>query len=115
MIGDATGYDRGQTMSLRHHNARWDILTASDSVFATAPTFDGCAHLADAERVEAFGIAGPASNLKASLTADGRIHIAAKRRHLTVYFHVVGQPIPVTAVTSPQAMVHPLVVSVRDN
>jgi hypothetical protein len=45
------------------------------------------------------------------LTADGRIHIAAKRRDLTVYFHVVGQPIPVTAVTSPQSMISPLVVT----
>ena len=45
-------------------------------------------------------------------TADGRIHIAAKRRELTVYFHVVGQPIPVTAVTSPQAMIAPLKVVV---
>lgn len=37
------------------------------------------------------------------------------RRDLTVYFHVVGQPIPVTAVTSPQAMISPLVVSTQKN
>ena len=102
----------GQTLTLQHRNATWDILTAPDSVFATAPTFDGCGHLADAERVAAFGIAKAANDTQMKLTADGRIHIAAKRRELTVYFHVVGQPIPVTAVTSPQAMIAPLKVVV---
>jgi hypothetical protein len=101
----------GQTVTLQHRNAAWDILTASDSVFATTPTFDGCGHLADAERVAAFGITKAANNTRMKLTADGRIHIAARRRDLTVYFHVVGQPIPATAVTSPQAMISPLVVS----
>ena len=36
---------------------------------------------------------------------------AESERELSVYFHVVGQPIPVTAVTSPQAMIAPLRVS----
>jgi hypothetical protein len=101
----------GQTVTLHHRGAAWDIRTAPDTVFATAPTFDGCGHLADAERVAAFGIVDSANDLETKLTADGRIHIAAKRRDLTVYFHVVGQPIPVTAVTSPQSMISPLVVT----
>lgn len=102
----------GQTVMLQHRNAAWDILTAPDTVFATAPTFDGCGHLADAERVAAFGVSKADHDTEVKLTADGRIHIAAKRRELTVYFHVVGQPIPVTAVTSPQAMIAPLKVVV---
>lgn len=100
----------GQTVTLQHR-AAWDILTAPDTVFATTKTFDGCGHLADAERVAAFGIVNAANDNEMKLTADGRIHIAAKRRDLTVYFHVVGQPIPVTAVTSPQSMISPLVVT----
>jgi hypothetical protein len=99
-----------QSVTLEHRNAAWDILTAPDTVFATAPTFDGCGHLADAERVAAFGIINAANDIHMKLTADGRIHIAAQRRELTVYFHVVGQPVPVTAVTSPQAMISPLVI-----
>jgi hypothetical protein len=102
----------GQSVTLEHRNAAWDILTAPDTIFATTKNFDGCGHLADAERVAAFGIANSASDLETKLTVEGRIHIAAKRSDLTVYFHVVGQPIPVTAVTSPQAMISPLVVSI---
>lgn len=101
----------GQTVTLQHRKAAWDILTAPDTVFATAPTFDGCGHLSDAGHVAAFGIAKAANDTEVKLSADGRIHVAARRRELTVYFHVVGQPIPVTAVTSPQAMISPLVVS----
>jgi len=99
----------GQTVTMHHRKTDWDLLTAPDTVFATTPTFDGCGHLADGERVAAFGIAKAANDIQMKLTADGRVHIAAKRRNLTVYFHVVGQPIPVTAVTSPQAMIYTLV------
>lgn len=102
----------GQSVTLEHRNAAWDILTAPDTVFATVPTFDGCGHLADAERVAAFGIINAANDIQMKLTAEGRIHIAAKRSDLTAYFHLVGQPIPMTAVTSPQAMISPLVVSI---
>jgi hypothetical protein len=104
----------GQTVMLQHRNAAWDILTAPESVFATAPTFDGCGHLADGERVAAFGIAKAANDIQMKLTADGRVQVAAKRRILTLYFHVVGQPIPVTAVTSPQAMIYPLVTAISE-
>jgi len=105
----------GQTVTMHHRKTDWDLLTGPDTVFATTPTFDGCGHLADAERVAAFGTARPANNLETKLTADGRIHITAKRRELTVYFHVVGQPIPVTAVTSPQAMISPLEISTQSH
>jgi hypothetical protein len=102
----------GQSVTLEHRNAAWEILTAPDTVFATAPTFDGCGHLADAERVAAFGIIDAANDIQMKITAEGGIHIAAKRSDLTVYFHLVGQPIPMTAITSPQAMISPLVVSI---
>jgi hypothetical protein len=106
----------GQTVTIQHRSSTWDILTAPTTVFATAPTFDGCGHLADAEQVAAFGVMKADHDTEVKLTAEGRIHIAATRRDLTVYFHVVGQPIPVTAVTSPLAMIRPLVVvSVQNN
>jgi hypothetical protein len=105
----------GQTVTMHHRKTDWDLLTGPDTVFATTPTFDGCGHLADAERVAAFGTARPANDLETKLTADGRIHITAQRRELTVYFHVVGQPIPVTAVTSPQAIISPLEISTQSH
>lgn len=104
----------GQAVTLQHRNAAWDILTDPDAVFATAPTFDGCGHLSDAERVAAFGIANAAKDTQMNLTAEGHLHITTERRDLTVYFHVVGQPIPVTAVTSPQAMISPLAVGIQN-
>ena len=100
----------GQATTLLHRNDAWNILTSPDTLFATTKTFDGCGHLTDAERVAAFGIANPANDTSINLTAEGHTHITAKRRDLTVFFHLVGQPIPVTAVTSPQAMMAPLVV-----
>jgi hypothetical protein len=100
----------GQTVTLRHSSDAWDILTAPGTRFATTPTFDGCGHLADIDRVAAFGVAGAAEDIETLLASDGRVRITSRRPELTVYFHVVGQPIPVTAVTSPQAMIRPLVV-----
>jgi len=101
----------GQIVTMQQRNEAWDVITGSHTVFATSKTFDGCGHLTDAERVAAFGIPDAASDTQIKLTADGRIQIAAVRRELAVDFHVVGQPIPVTAVTSPQAMIAPLRVS----
>jgi len=100
----------GQTVTLRHSSEAWDILTAPGSRFATTPTFDGCGHLADNDRVAAFGISGAAEDIETLLASDGRVRISSRRPELTVYFHVVDQPIPVTAVTSPQAMIRPLLV-----
>lgn len=104
----------GQTVILRHSSDAWDILTAPGTRFATTPIFDGCGHLADMDRVAAFGITGAAEDIETLLTSDGRIRITSKRPELTVYFHVVGQPILVTAVTSPQAMIRPLLVKRLD-
>jgi len=101
----------GQIVTMQQRNAAWDVITGPDTVFATSKIFDGCGHLTDSERVAAFGIPDAASDNQIKLTADGRVQIAAARRELAVYFHVVGQPIPVTAVTSPQAMIAPLRVS----
>ncbi len=100
----------GQTVTLRHSSDAWDILTAPGERFATTTTFDGCGHLADMDRVAAFGINGAAEDIETLLASDGRIRITSRRPELTVHFHVVGQPIPVTAVTSPQAMIRPLLV-----
>lgn len=101
-----------QSVTLRHRDGNWQVLTAPDSVFATSPTFDGCGHLADSQLVAAFGIdqSSTGAPLAVDLGGDGRVRIAARRDNLVVYFHWVAQPIPVTAVTSPQAMVAPLVV-----
>ncbi len=84
-------------------------------LFATSSQFDGCGHFADRQRVAAFGIADCSSldDTQIQFTGDGRIRLSAKCRELTVYFHLVGQPIPVTAVTSPQSMVTPLRVTVE--
>lgn len=102
-----------QTVTMKHHNSAWDILTAPDSVFATTKSFDGCGHLSDADRAAAFGVVDASKDTELKLTADGRIRITAKRSTLVVYFHFVGQPIPVTAVTSPQAMIAPLQVQTK--
>jgi len=109
----ATRTNPAKPLTLQHRNDAWRILTGPDTVFAITKSFDGCGHLANAERVAAFGIANAATDTSINLTAEGHTHIAAKRRDLTVYFHLVGQPIPVTAVTSPQAMMAPLVVRSR--
>lgn len=101
----------GQSVIMQHQSDAWDILTAPGTRFATTPTFDGCGHLADIDRVAAFGIAGAAEDIETLLTSEGRVQITSRRPELTVYFHVVGQPIPVTAVTSPQAMIRPLLVN----
>jgi hypothetical protein len=103
-----------QAVTLRHSSDAWDILTTPGELFAMTPTFDGCGHLADMDRVAAFGIAGVAKDIETLLTSDGRVRITSSRPELTAFFHVVGQPIPVTAVTSPQAMVRPLLVKRLD-
>ncbi|MBX7207154.1 MAG: hypothetical protein K1X78_02475 [Verrucomicrobiaceae bacterium] len=102
----------GQTVTMQHRNLAWEVRTGADSVFALAQGFDGCGHFTDAEHVAAFGIGKPANDIGLKLTSEGRMHITARRRELAVYFHLVGQPIPVTAVTSPQAMIAPLRVEV---
>ncbi len=97
----------------------WQVVTTSPdelpSLYATAPHFDGCGHLADQERVAAFGIANCRSldDVQIHLRGDGHLRLSASSRELTVFFHLVGQPTQVTALTNPQSMVAPLMVSVQ--
>lgn len=106
---------RAGQVALIQHRQEWEVRTGEQSLFATSPTFDGCGHLADAERVAAFGVVDSASDLAVTLDADGRVQIRSDRQSLTTFFHVIGQPIPVTAVTSPQAMISPLAVARATN
>ena len=103
----------GQTTSLRHRAEGWQIITSPDSTFAIAKDFDGCGHLANAERVAAFGVADASDDLTLEVNSEGRLRIAAQKRELTTWFHFVPQPIPVTAVTSPQAMISALRVTIK--
>lgn len=99
----------------------WQVVTTapdeSPSLYATSAHFDGCGHLADQERVTAFGIANCRSldDVKIHLRGDGHLRLSARSRELTVFFHLVSQPTQVTAVTSPQSMVAPLMVSVQSS
>ncbi len=103
-----------QSVSLRVGAAGWQVFTARGtavpSLYAGGKDCEGWGHLADNDRVAAFGMmaCGADGEPRIDLSADGRVRIAAKREELTVYFHVVGQPVPVTAVTSPPAMLSPL-------
>lgn len=107
------------SVQLRKASALWQVVTAlkgkQPSLFATSPLFDGCGHFADSQRVAAFGMADCNSldEAQVQLRGDGHIRLSAKCRELTVYFHLVGQPTQVTAVTSPQSMVAPLHVTVK--
>lgn len=98
----------GDRVSLLPADGAWQVQAASGSVLAVAPTFDGCGHFADNERAVAFGVMRPGNETRIDLHPDGRLRLSSRGGELTAYFHFVGQPIPVTAATSPQAMVSPL-------
>jgi len=109
----------GHSALLKHGRSGWQVLTARGakppSVYATGKVCEGWGHLADSERVAAFGMADcrPDDEAEFRLNTDGRVHIAAKKKELTVYFHLVGQPVAVTAATSPPSMLAPLRVTVQ--
>ena len=98
----------GDRVSLLRAAGAWQVQAFDGSVLAVAPTFDGCGHFADAQRAVAFGVIRPGDDTRIDLHPDGRLRLASRGSELTAYFHFVGQPIPVTAATSPQAMVSPL-------
>jgi hypothetical protein len=102
---------------LRQTPSGWRMLTNEgepSAVYASGKRAEGWGHIADKQRVMAFGMsdfaAGDEQTLR--LGADGRFRASAKRKELTVYFHFVGQPVQVTAVTSPPSMLAPLAVKV---
>jgi hypothetical protein len=100
---------------LRQTPSGWRMLTNEgepSAVYASGKRAEGWGHIADKQRVVAFGMSDFAVGDEQALRlgADGRFHAAAKRKELTVYFHFVGQPVQVTAVTSPPSMLAPLVV-----
>jgi hypothetical protein len=105
----------GETAVLRQSAGGWRVTTGAGeraSAYATGRRCEGWGHLADKQRVIAFGMADFSSDGEPSLLvgADGRFRASARRRELTVYFHAVGQPVQVTAATSPPSMLTPLMV-----
>lgn len=116
LYGTTHGLD--DHVQLRKETSMWKAVTTSHgkapSLFATSMVFDGCGHLVDRQKVAAFGIADCSllDDPQIQLRGDGHFRLSAKCRELTVYFHLVGQPAQVTAVTSPQSMVSPLHVKV---
>lgn len=104
-----------ETAVLRQDVNGWRVLTGAgerSSVCAMGKRCEGWGHLADKQHVIAFGVAGFSGVGEPNLLvgADGRFRASAKRKELTVYFHAVGQPVQVTAATSPPSMLAPLVV-----
>ena len=107
-----------ETVLLRQHQSGWRVFTGAaepSSAYASGRRCEGWGHLADKQRVVAFGMADFAVGGEPTfrLGADGRFRAAARRTELTVYFHVVGQPVQVTALTSPPSMLSPLVLTVK--
>jgi len=103
---------------LRQDANGWRVLTGAGdraSVYAAGKRCEGWGHLADKQHVIAFGVADFGVNGEPSLRlgADGHFCASAQRQELTVYFHAVGQPVQVTAMTSPPSMLAPLVVTVK--
>ncbi|MBI5395419.1 MAG: hypothetical protein HZA91_09015 [Verrucomicrobia bacterium] len=114
------GYFRKPTEDavLRQDASGWRVLTGAgerSSVYASGKRCEGWGHIADKQRVIAFGMAdfNAGGEPAFRLGADGRFRASAKRKELTVYFHGVGQPVQVTAVTSPPSMLAPLRVEVK--
>lgn len=103
-----------QAALLRQSSTGWRVFTGSGvepaSLFAAGKSCEGWGHLADKERVVAFGMGDFTADGEPSfrLSADGHIRTAVRRKELTVYFHVVGHPVQLTAVTSPPSMLSPL-------
>jgi len=107
-----------EAVVLRQDAGGWRALTGAgepSSVYASGNRWEGWGHLADKQRVIAFGMAdfGAGGEPAFRLGADGRLRASARRKELTVYFHAVGQPVQVTAATSPPSMLAPLVVDVK--
>lgn len=114
------GYFRkpAETAALRQDASGWRVLTGvgePSSVYGAGKHCEGWGHIADKQRVIAFGMAdfGAGGEPGLRLGADGRFCASAQRKELTVYFHAVGQPVQVTAATSPPSMLAPLRVEVE--
>lgn len=103
-----------QAAWLRQGPAGWKVFLGNveqpSSLFATGRISEGWGHIADKERVVAFGMEGgdAAGERSFQLGANGHVRTVVRGTELTVYFHVVGQPVQVTAVTSPVSMLSPL-------
>lgn len=83
---------------------------------------EGWGHIQDAKEAVAFAMGGfgeQAGTYTMSVDGEGQASYrcapaqAQTRLSLTVYQHFVATPVPVGAVTSPVAMMHPLVVTVQ--
>jgi hypothetical protein len=92
-----------------------------------APKAEGWAHVMDRQRCTAVAVADFAAvgqEGEIAVDADGRLQLwkhftssgappAPGTKKITFWLHFVGMPVHVGAVTSPQAMLAPLQVSVR--
>lgn len=114
------GYFRkpNETVALQQNANGWRALTGAgepSSLYASGKRWEGWGHLADKQRVIAFGMAdfNAGGDPAFLLSAAGHLRASAQRKELTVYFHAVGQPVQVTAATSPPSMLAPLVVEVK--
>ena len=107
-----------EAVALQQGANGWRALTGAgepSSLYASGKRCEGWGHVADKQRVIAFGMtdfSGGGGEPAFYLNPDGRFRASAQRKELTVYFHVVGQPVQVTALTSPPSMLAPLVVAV---
>ena len=114
------GHFRKPTESavLRQSQSGWRVFMGvgdPSPLYASGKRAEGWGHIADKQHVVAFGMSDFDADGEPTLLLDanGRFRASAKRKELTVYFHVVGQPVQVTAVTSPPSMLAPLVVKVK--
>jgi hypothetical protein len=119
-----------QTVGPAPSSSSWQIRsgtkgqeTIAERSNGTRPVIaEGWGHIQDAKEAIAFAIGGfgeQQGTYSMSVDGDGqasyRFAPAAlhARLSLTVYQHFVATPVPVGAVTSPVAMLHPLVVTVQ--
>jgi hypothetical protein len=83
---------------------------------APAPAAEGWAHVMDATRCTAIAVAdfGRKTSDQIDVSANGRIRLARRfasgersQKSMRAWFHFVGMPVQVGAVTSPQSMLAP--------
>src|SRR5262249_26475186 len=87
------------------------------AVGGTAGRAEGWSHIMDATRCTTLAVAGfgRETNDRIEIAANGRVRLSRvfgtgrqDSKSMTAWFHFVGNPVQVGAVTSPQAMQSPL-------
>jgi hypothetical protein len=113
---------KGESALLRPGQSRWEVLQgpAGDlRPFVLGPQgkdarrAEGWAHVMDRQRCTALAVADfDRDEIQAD--ADGRLRVRRPARELRLWLHFVAMPVQVGALTSPQAMLAPLKVEVRE-